>query len=340
MGLESATYISQLDNTFPLGSDQKSQGDDHLRLIKSVLKNQFPAFGAAALAASNTQIDKVVTTISINTGAPATAISVDASGNVGIGTATPGSKFHLNGSGTVAGLIQTSTASDAYVRTTTSIGSYGSGTGIGSSANIWNVYDFTAGASRINLNSAGQVGIGIVPALLFQAYGTGSQSMQVEGTSNGDVAFRAKSALAYFGMGASIGATVNKWNVYDYNAGVERIAIDGSGTFTYASREVGYRDVPFQSQKSSSYTLVATDRGTAVPLGAGASVVVPNGVFSAGAVVTLVNLAGTTLSVSQGAGFTLYLAGSSSTGTRTLPVSGVATIVFFASNSGIITGAI
>jgi len=42
MGLESATYISGLVDTNPAGSDVISQGDDHLKLIKSVLKNTLP----------------------------------------------------------------------------------------------------------------------------------------------------------------------------------------------------------------------------------------------------------------------------------------------------------
>lgn len=39
MGLESATFIDDLDTSNPASGDQKKQGDDHLRLIKSVLKN-------------------------------------------------------------------------------------------------------------------------------------------------------------------------------------------------------------------------------------------------------------------------------------------------------------
>ena len=42
MGLESATYISGLDVDNPAGSDGISAGDNHLRLIKSVLKNTLP----------------------------------------------------------------------------------------------------------------------------------------------------------------------------------------------------------------------------------------------------------------------------------------------------------
>ena len=49
MGLETATYISQLVDTNPTTSDPVSQGDDHLRLIKEVLQSQFTTLGAAAV---------------------------------------------------------------------------------------------------------------------------------------------------------------------------------------------------------------------------------------------------------------------------------------------------
>lgn len=42
MGLEVATYLSGLNSAWPLAGDTKSQGDDHLRLIKSVLIATFP----------------------------------------------------------------------------------------------------------------------------------------------------------------------------------------------------------------------------------------------------------------------------------------------------------
>lgn len=42
MALEAATTINQLVSTNPQGTDTKSQGDDHLRLIKGTLLNTFP----------------------------------------------------------------------------------------------------------------------------------------------------------------------------------------------------------------------------------------------------------------------------------------------------------
>jgi hypothetical protein len=42
MGLESGTFIADLNQSNPAGGDQESQGDDHLRLLKKVLQNSFP----------------------------------------------------------------------------------------------------------------------------------------------------------------------------------------------------------------------------------------------------------------------------------------------------------
>ena len=42
MGLETATFISQLDDDNPTDTDLVSQGDDHIRLIKKVLQSSFP----------------------------------------------------------------------------------------------------------------------------------------------------------------------------------------------------------------------------------------------------------------------------------------------------------
>lgn len=57
MSVESATYISQLDATLPGINDPKSEGDDHLRLTKSVLKSQFPNLGAAAVTPTATDLN-------------------------------------------------------------------------------------------------------------------------------------------------------------------------------------------------------------------------------------------------------------------------------------------
>jgi hypothetical protein len=57
MGLEAGTYISDLVVTNPVGaSDAKSQGDDHLRLIKATIKNTFPNI-TGAMTLTHTQLN-------------------------------------------------------------------------------------------------------------------------------------------------------------------------------------------------------------------------------------------------------------------------------------------
>jgi len=57
MGLETATYITDLVSTNPLGTDSKAQGDNHIRLLKEVLKTQFPNLGSAAVTATAAEIN-------------------------------------------------------------------------------------------------------------------------------------------------------------------------------------------------------------------------------------------------------------------------------------------
>jgi hypothetical protein len=60
MGLETASYISQLVDTNPTASDPVSQGDDHLRLIKTVLQTQFSGLsGTTAVTASGAEMNLV-----------------------------------------------------------------------------------------------------------------------------------------------------------------------------------------------------------------------------------------------------------------------------------------
>jgi hypothetical protein len=53
MGLESGTYIDSLVATNPVGSDNRNQGDDHLRLIKNTVKASFPDVDEAVVTIHN-----------------------------------------------------------------------------------------------------------------------------------------------------------------------------------------------------------------------------------------------------------------------------------------------
>lgn len=54
MALETGTYISDLVATNPAAGDSKSQGDDHLRLVKAAVKATFPNLTGAMTQTQNT----------------------------------------------------------------------------------------------------------------------------------------------------------------------------------------------------------------------------------------------------------------------------------------------
>jgi len=58
MGLESASYISELVDTNPVVGDPVGEGDDHLRLIKTVLQTQFSGLsGTTAVTSSEAELN-------------------------------------------------------------------------------------------------------------------------------------------------------------------------------------------------------------------------------------------------------------------------------------------
>lgn len=103
MSLETATYVSQLAVTNPTSSDPKSQGDDHLRLLKEVLQFTFPnasrAFYFKNIVAAKT--------------ANYTLLAPDDAGKMVPGDATSGAfTFTLPSSGLYDGLDYTIVKSD------------------------------------------------------------------------------------------------------------------------------------------------------------------------------------------------------------------------------------
>ena len=59
MTVVSATYVRQLNPAYPAASDNISEGDDHIRLVKTVLQAQFPNLATTAVSQSSTQMNKL-----------------------------------------------------------------------------------------------------------------------------------------------------------------------------------------------------------------------------------------------------------------------------------------
>lgn len=127
------------------------------------------------------------------------------------------------------------------------------------------------------------------------------------------------------------------------NGAGQTIVLDAAGN----QQPVGTRNVPVVIQ-NSNYTFVAADAGRSynTTVSSAVTYTVPNGVFSPGDVITIANMgntAGTSLTISPGAGLALYWqpsgSGSNALQTaRTLAGTGICTLWFANSGQCVISG--
>ena len=111
--------------------------------------------------------------------------------------------------------------------------------------------------------------------------------------------------------------------------------ITGTGTVSDSMGDV--RKLLVRSV-SSAYTLVIGDSGRFVDTTGAATVTVPNGVFSAGQMVTILNNSGSDMTLAQGGGFSLYNGADGSTGNKIMGARSTATILFQGSANGYLSG--
>lgn len=104
MALESSTYINGLVANNPTSTDNISEGDNHIRLLKSTIKATFPNI-TGAVSGTHTAIDSAVTAANAATNANTvnTIVKRDGSRNFSAGTITAA----LNGNATTATTLQT-----------------------------------------------------------------------------------------------------------------------------------------------------------------------------------------------------------------------------------------
>lgn len=116
------------------------------------------------------------------------------------------------------------------------------------------------------------------------------------------------------------------------------ITLDGSGAGG-AGNTVGIVTSAINTQ-TAAYIVAASDNGKTISITTG-GVTVNNSIMSAGNIVTIYNNSGSSQTITQGTGVTLQWAGqaASTTGTRTLGLYGIATILFLSASSAVISGA-
>jgi hypothetical protein len=97
------------------------------------------------------------------------------------------------------------------------------------------------------------------------------------------------------------------------------------------------RRIP-QNAQTVAYVLVASDAGKHISITTG-GVTINTGVFSVNDAITIFNNSGSSQSIVQGSGVTIYFAGTALTGSRTLAQRGICTLLCVASNTFVISGA-
>ena len=108
MPVESAPYIDSLNASYPTGSDNISQGDNHIRLIKAAIKATFPSI-TGAVSVTHTAINSAVadTNAATDANTVSTIVKRDASGNFSAGTITAALTGDVTGNASTATALAT-----------------------------------------------------------------------------------------------------------------------------------------------------------------------------------------------------------------------------------------
>jgi len=208
----------------------------------SLFNNSDPANSSnVALAVSSTEAQITSSLAGTGTYLPMTfftggseRVRIDTSGNVGIGTSSPAGKLHVNG-GTFDSLTITGNSANSvgmrFQNTAASSKNYNigsSGGGVGAAGSFF-IYDDTAAAARLVIDTSGNVGIGTsTPAEKLDVVGNTRTAV----ATSADVYFKAQNSagslfLLQKSSSAAIYTPTSQPLIFDI-AG-ERARIDSSG---------------------------------------------------------------------------------------------------------------
>lgn len=357
MGLETSTYISGLVATNPVGAtDPKSQGDDHLRLLKATILATFAAITGAVIA-SHTELNLLAgatgltgTGNTVRSASPTftgtlTAATVAATTLTGAGSGITALNASSLASGTVpdARFPATLPAVSAANLTAIPAGNLtGSIADARLSANVpllnaANVFTanqtMTLANARMHINSSS----GAAATLAFDNNGTTKAYVGISLGASQIIAGDAANDLVIRNEGGNI--------LFSANSGTSaHLKLSSSGLVTTpngSAQEVGYKGAP-PTTLDVDYTLALTDAGFSYIFHtSGKTLTIPaNGsvALPIGTIVVVVNRTAGNISIAITTD-TLLLSGSGTTGTRTLASNSMATLMKTDSTVWMVSGA-
>lgn len=268
------------------------------------------------------------------------SVRINGTGLVGIGTSAPAYKLDVTGQGRATTGWAVSTDGSAFTPSgLNAIPNYGTGsitsTSVTTLAGFGGIAAYTNQLERMRIDSSGNVGIGTSsPGAKLDVSGvirsTGTSAILTisqRSTGTGDA----------WGIYSQSG----EFNIYNYSASLSRLTLSSTGAVTSPDLvdAVGYKGLP-QNSRTASYTLALTDMGKMVNTTTGGVVIPANGsvAFPIGSAISIFNNSGSSQTISITTD-TLRLAGTATTGSRTLAQYGLATCVKVAATTWAISGA-
>jgi hypothetical protein len=202
---------------------------------------------------------------------------------------------------------------------------------------------FTNSAERMRIvGTSGQIQVSAQYTPTAQVFGSANLAIAAS-SAYAELTDGAKSLLMGVDAGDPFIGTYSAHGLAFRTGNSARAVITAAGVFNYSAdlvtAELGWRGLP-QHAPSGSPTLTAAERGKHVSITtAGATVTIPANVYGPGDAVSIVNWTGGNITIAQGAGTNLFLAGTGATGNRTLGTRGVATFICVTPNNFAISGA-
>jgi hypothetical protein len=187
-------------------------------------------------------------------------LTMDTSQNVGIGTTSPAQKLHVYGSGAIFGQIESSTATSMGLVLKNTARQYNMSVGSGGN---WSIYDATASADRIVMDTSGNVGIGVTPQTWSSSFKPALQFGTMGSLLNGSGYTFLSNNWYQDASGTDKYITTNfATNYYQYNGThVWRTAPSGTAGNAITFTQAMTLDASGNLQFNSGYGSVATAYG-------------------------------------------------------------------------------